>query len=372
MIYIILFILTSLFITGPVLAQEQLLADVHIMETTLSNGESRPGFIAVTDDFVRISMPDDQLSMHDFGNPTAQEPQKNDDMIFDKKRQELIDISHDSQTFEVMNAAKMKEMYQQQAEAMGNLGITPGSKEHEAVAQSFGDAMETFHRAQQQEMEKAMADPNISAEDRRQMEAYLNQRGASRPSGFSPPEVTKTGRSGAQAGISCTWYQMTGPQIKEICAGLWRKIPGGQRTKEMYHAWLDFMESMMKDMPYQSPAFAEIKRIDGFPLVTLEKDQKGRTISEERYVRTEKKPMSFSVPAGYSPEEDSFGMGMHRQERMPDPRNNFAPSDEPVREEPDSGNMGHTRNEESDSETESPTGAEQALEILKGLGLFGE
>ena len=372
MIYVMFLVLTSLLITNPALAQEQLPADVHIMETTLSNGETRPGFIAVTDNFVRISMPDDLSSMHDFGNPAAHQSAKNDEMIFDKKRQEIIDISHDSQTFEVINAAKMQEMYQQQAEAMGSLGVTPGSKEHEAVAKSFGDAMETFHRAQQQEMEKAMADPNLSDEDRKHMEAYLNQRGPSRPTGFSPPEVTKTGKSGTQAGISCNWYQMTGPRIKEICAGLWKNIPGGQRTKEMYHAWLDFMESMMKGLPYQSPALAEIKRIDGFPLVTLEKGHKGQTISEERYIRTERKPMFFGIPTGYSPQEDSPFMGMKRQGGMPEPRQNFAPTKEPVMKEPDSRNLDKARNEDFDSDRESSSGAEQALEILKGLGLFGE
>ena len=302
----------ALLIPLPVFAVgKEISSDVHLFQTTFNNRDSRDGFIAVTQNQVRISLaPDGQFMdiRRLNSNPN------NDDMIFFKDRQEMMYITHENETYGVMNAETMDAMKRQREEMMSGLGVKPGSGQDEALMKAFGDAMKKFQDARRQGIEEAMKDKAMSPEDRSQMDAYMKK---TFPKSEDPHsiQVTKTGKSGREKDISCLWYKLVAAGIRHICVANWDDVPRGQRTKQMFHAWYNFMEKFAKGLPIKNNPFEELKRIDGFPLVTIFKDEDGNTISEQRYTGTERRKVSYDPPPGYT-EESHTSFGKRKKHRQ--------------------------------------------------------
>ena len=295
---------------ASIAAENNIPSNVHLFQTTYDNGATRDGFVAVTSNRIRLSLsPDGQ-----FGNIPSQSNPTNDDMIFFKDRKEMIYITHEDQSYGVMNAETMEAMKQQRDEMMSGLGITPGSGQDEELMKAFGDAMKQVQDARRQGMEKAQQDQNMSAEDRRRMDELM-KRNFPKSTDYDVLKVTKTGKKEKENGIACEWYQLVASGVRHICVADWDDVPRGQQTKQMFHAWYDFMESLTKGLPFKNNPYEEFKQIDGFPLITIVKDEDGNSLSEQRYKGTEKRNISYVPPAGYSSESHFVGENRKKPRR---------------------------------------------------------
>jgi hypothetical protein len=205
-----------------------------------------------------------------------------------------------------MDAKTMAAMKQHQEEIMQNLGIEPGSGAENEFANALVEAMGRVKRKEKDSIDTALQDPDMPPEERAQLETYKNDH-VSKSSSGNPLEIsskiTKTGERGKAEGISCLWYkqEISGliKDVSRICAAAWKDIPGGERTKEVFLGWSDFMESLMKNSPIKNTGFETFKEIDRFPLIRMTEDAEGNVRREERYVGTETIKVSYAPPQDY-------------------------------------------------------------------------
>ena len=290
----------------PVMATDADSSYKHVFKTTYSNGQSQEGSIAIGRNLncVRIAQSPDKL---DPNTVSSQAHPINDEIIFCQDPQpKMTALNHALRTYGVIDAKTMAAMKQHQEEMMKNLGIEPGSGADKDFAKALGDAMGMMKQKQRESMDTALQDPNMSPEERARLEAY-NKEHVPNTSSKNPLEIsskiTKTGKRGKAEGISCVWYKqvISGliEDVSRICAAAWEDIPGGQRTKEVFHGWSDFMESLMKNSPVKNTGFETFKEIDRFPLIRMTEDAEGNVRREERYVGTKTMKVSYVPPQDY-------------------------------------------------------------------------
>ena len=302
----------TLLLPPVVLAAESDQSYRHLFTTTYANGATLDGTMDVgrTINCVRLAQPPETL---DPNRVPSKSISVTDEIIFcGQPDPAMTAINHEMGTYGVMDANTITAMTKQRDEMMQSLGIQPGSQEEQNFTQAIGNAMGMMKQKQREALEQRMQDPDITDEERAELEAYMDSQ---LPDEQSPnamalsSEITKTGKRGKQEGIPCVWYKhvISGlvQHITRVCAAAWEDVPGGKRTKEVFHGWYDFMDNLMKNSPIKNNAFDDFKKIDRFPLIRVTEDKDGNVRREERYMGTKNLKVSYVPPAEYT--QESFG-----------------------------------------------------------------
>ncbi|GJL58567.1 MAG: hypothetical protein NPIRA03_14240 [Nitrospirales bacterium] len=300
-------------------AEETTTSHVHLFQTTYPDGSSEEGSvnIAIPKDWMRFNVAPDKLE----GKPTSTKPtdSQNDMQIF-LDRQEMIYVRHQNKTYNRITKQQMEALKQSSQRMMQKLGVQPGSTQDEGMNNALGHVMKSVREQQRISLEKALDNKELSPEERTRLEHALNTQFSGSSSGISL-KVTKTGKTGQQGGIPCEWYTLEVFDVRHMCAAAWDDIPGGKRSRELYHAWIDYMEEWAAGLPFGNGLLEQHKKIEGFPIITITKSQDGSTtFSEQRYLGTKKMTVAFGPPDGYVLESGMSGAPLSDSpERIPTP-----------------------------------------------------
>ncbi|MDH3770449.1 MAG: hypothetical protein OET79_05630, partial [Nitrospirota bacterium] len=133
-------------------------------------------------------------------------------------------------------------------------------------------------------------------------------------------QVTDLNKRDTQKGISCKWYkiEMSGlvHMVNRVCAAAWSAIPGGERTKDVMNAWMNFMKDISKGTFMKNNAYEAIMKIDGFRLISIKEDGNGNVVSEERYQESDTVKISYVPPTEYvEASMDMMGQKHNRRAR---------------------------------------------------------
>jgi hypothetical protein len=213
-------------------------------------------------------------------------------------------------------------MHGQREQMMKQIGVEPGSGQEKELFKSFGDAMGMMKQQQRERMEEALQDENMSPEERAEAEVYMKK---NFPDSQSPSsmeiatKVTDLHKRDTQKGISCKWYkfEMSGlvHMVNRVCAADWNAIPGGERTKDVMYAWMNFMKDISQGTFMKNNAYEAIMKIDGFRLISIKEDGNGNVVSEERYQGSDSVEISYVPPKEYT-EESMDRMGQKQNRRV--------------------------------------------------------
>ncbi len=204
------------------------------------------------------------------------------EMIFRGDRREMIVVDHDEKTYVVIDEA-----------AMAHLG--GAISEAEAA---MAEAMKNLPEKQRKELEKMMKGGMMPGAQ------------AARPK----TEVKRTGERETKAGYPCAKYDVLrdGQKTRELWVTDWDNLEGGDEAREAFTALADFFAEMLASLPQDGllggalaggdNMFAEMKEIDGFPIVSRGFDDDG-SLEEESTLRSATRrtldPTEFEPPAGY-------------------------------------------------------------------------
>ncbi len=283
-------------------AEESTPSHVHLFQTTYPDGPPEEGSInvAISKDWMRLNVAPDKLENKTISSTSLG---SHNDMQLFLDRQEMMSVSHQDKTYNVITRQQMEALKQSSQEMMAKLGIKPGSGQEQEMNQALGGIMNSIKEQQRISMEKALENKDLPPQERARIEQALNAQSSgpqnSGPLGASL-KVTKTGKTGRQQGISCEWYKLEIFDVRDICAAAWDDIPGGKRSKQLYHAWMKYMEEWAKGLPFGNGLLEQNKKIDGFPIITITKSQdESMTFSEQRYQGTKKMTVAYGPPEGY-------------------------------------------------------------------------
>lgn len=201
-------------------------------------------------------------------------------VIFRGDRREMVVVDHDDKSYMVMDQASMEEM----AKMVGNI-----------------DA----------QMEEALR--NVPEEQRAAVEKMMKQRMPQQPPAQPQTKVDKTGETGTHAGYPCVKYEILrdGRIVRELWVTDWDNIEGGSEASGAFLAMADFMSEMLESISSATGGFggglndsfvAEMKEIDGFPVVTRGLGGKGELENESTLRSSSRRtldPAEFEPPAGY-------------------------------------------------------------------------
>lgn len=287
-------------------AEETTTSHVHLFQTTYPDGSSAEGSvnIAIPKDWMRLNVAPDKLE----DQRTSSQPldSKNDMQIF-LDRHEMMYVRHQAKTYTVITKQQMEALKQSSQAMMQKLGVKPGSTQDQEMNNVLGGVMNSIRDQQRISLEKALENKELSPEERTRLEHALKTQSSVSSPGISL-KVTKTGETGRQEGIPCEWYTLEVFDVRHICAAAWDDIPGGERSKELYHAWIDYMEEWAKGLPFGNGLLEQHKKIEGFPIITITKSQDGSTtFSEQRYLGTKKMTVAYGPPDGYVLESGMSG-----------------------------------------------------------------
>jgi len=314
----------SMFILSVALPALALASDPsyqHLFKTTYANGSSQEGTLTVgkTNNCMRVALPPDEL---DEDNDFQDTSFGNDEIIFCQEPEPaMTSLNKQAKTYQRFDQAMMQAMHNQREQMMKQIGIEPGSGQEKDLFKSFGDAMGMMKQKQREGMEETLQDENMSPEERAEAEAYMKEHYPDSPSSGSmevAANVTDLHKRDTQKGISCKWYkiEMSGlvHMVNRVCAAASSAIPGGQRTKEVMNAWMNFMKDMSQGTLRKNNAYEAIMKIDGFRLISIKEDGNGNVVSEERYQGSDSVKVSYLPPTDYA-EESMDMMGQNRNRR---------------------------------------------------------
>jgi hypothetical protein len=283
-------------------AEETTASHVHLFQTTYPDGPPKEGSIniAISKDWMRLNVAPDKLEDKTMSSTPLD---SHNDMQLFLDRQEMMYVSHQDKTYNVITKQQMEALKQSTQEMMAKLGVKPGSGQEQEISNALGGIMNSIKEQQRISMEKALENKDLSPQERARLEQALKSQSFgpqnSGPLGASL-KVTKTGKTGRQQGISCEWYKLEIFDVRDICAAAWDDIPGGKRSKQLYHAWMEYMEEWAKGLPFGNGLLEQNKKIDGFPIITITKSQdESMTFSEQRYQGTKKMAVAYGPPEGY-------------------------------------------------------------------------
>ena len=299
-------------------AEETTLSHVHLFQTTYPDGPPEDGSvnIAISKDWMRLNVPQDKLVDKTISSTPSDSP--NDMQIF-LDRQEMMYVKHQDKTYTVITKQQMEALKQSSQKMMAKLGVKAGSGQDQGMNNALGGIMNSIREQQRMSMEKALENPDLSPEERARLEQALKTQSSkvqgSNPLGISL-KVMKMGKTGRQEGIACEWYKLEVFDVRHICAAAWDDIPGGMRTKQLYHAWMDYMKEWAEGLPFGS-GLLEQNKIDGFPIITITKSQdEGTTFSEQRYQGTKKMAVAYGPPEGYVLQSGMSGASSGRSRKV--------------------------------------------------------
>ncbi len=312
--------MTILYLSLPVLTLANDPSYQHSFKTTYNNGSSQEGTMTVgkTKDCMRIALPPDELDEDpDFRGTSS----GNDEMIFcAKPKPAMTSLNKQEKTYQRFDQAMVQAMHNQREQMMQQIGIEPGSGQEKELFKSFGEAMGMITQKQKESMDAAVIDENMSPQERAEAENYMKKKYPKfqfHDSMEITTNVTDLHERSAQNGIPCKWYrfEMSGlvHMVNRVCAAAWSDIPGGERTKVVMHAWMNFMKDMSQGTFMKNNAYEAIMKIDGFRLISIKEDGNGNVVSEERYQGSDSVKISYVPPTDYV--EESMGMMRQKQDR---------------------------------------------------------
>ena len=298
--------MSILYLTLPALALASDPSYQHSFKTTYANGSSQEGTLTVgkTKNCMRVALPPDELGEdNDFQDNSF----GNDEIIFCQEPEPaMTSLDKRNKTYQKFDQAMVQAMHDQREQMMKQIGIEPGSGQEEELFKSFGDAMGIVKQKQREKMEETLQDENMSPEERAEAEAYLKKHYSDSPSPRSlevATKVTDLHKQDTHKGISCKWYklEMSGlvNMVNRVCAADWGAIPGGERTKDVMYAWMNFMKDMSQGTLMKNNAYEAIMKINGFRLISIKEDGNGNVVSEERYQESDSVEISYLPPTEY-------------------------------------------------------------------------
>ncbi len=217
----------------------------------------------------------------------AGEHGRSGDMIFRGDRREIVVVDHEDQSYHVMD----EEMIEQVAGQVGQ------------VSSQIAEALK-----------------NVPADQRAMVEKMMKQRMPvqAEPLELPKAEVRRTDERATKNGYPCVKYivLLDGRKLRELWVTDWDNLAGGDEARAVFHelagCFAEMMEAMEKaagglgamgDFASQSDsAFADIKEIDGFPVVTSGFGEDG-SLENESVLRSARRrtldPDAFEPPSGY-------------------------------------------------------------------------
>ena len=339
-------IFASMFILSvalPVLALASDTSYQHSFKTTYANGSSQEGSLTVgkTKNCMRVALPPDELDENDdfqdksFGN---------EEIIFCQEPEPaMTSLNKKNKTYQRFDQAMVQAMHGQREQMMKQIGVEPGSGQEKELFKSFGDAMGMMKQQQRERMEEALEGENMSPEERAEAEAYMKKNFPDSQSPSSMEIATKVtdliSETLKKASLaSGTRFEMSGlvHMVNRVCAADWSAIPGGERTKDVMYAWMNFMKDMSQGTLMKNNAYEAIMKINGFRLISIKEDGNGNVVSEERYQGSDSVKVSYVPPTDYA--EESMGMMGQNQNRrarkMIPPQMNQTPPSQDVKKRP--------------------------------------
>ena len=292
----------------------------HSFKTTYANGSSQEGLLTVgkTKECMRIALPPDELHEdNDFRDTSF----GNDEIIFCQEHEPAMTfLNKQDKTYQRFDQATLQALHDQREQMMKQIGIEPGSSQEKELFKSFGDAMGMIKQKQRKSMEETLQNENMFPEERAEAEAYMKKNYPDSPSPGSmevATKVTDLHKRDSQKGITCNWYkiEMSGlvHMVNRVCAASWSAIPGGQRTKDVMYAWMNFMKVLSKGTFMKNNAYDAIMKVDGFRLISIKEDGNGNVVSEERYQGSDSVKVSYVPPTEYA--EESMNMMGNKKNR---------------------------------------------------------
>jgi hypothetical protein len=315
--------ISILYLALPALALGSDPSYQHSFKTTYANGSSQEGTLTVgkTKNCMRVALPPDEV---DEDNDLQDQSIGNDEIIFCKNPQPVMtSLDKRNKTYQRFDQAMVQAMHGQREQMMKQIGIEPGSGQEKELFKSFGGAMGMVKQKQRERMEETLQDESMSPEERAEAEAYMKKNFSDSPSPSSmeiATKVTDLHRRDSQKGISCKWYkiEMSGlvHMVNRVCAADWSDIPGGQPTKDVMYAWMNFMKDMSQGTLMKNNAYEAIMKINGLRLISIKEDGNGNVVSEERYQKSDSVEISYLPPTEYVEETmDMMGQKQNRRAR---------------------------------------------------------
>lgn len=206
-----------------------------------------------------------------------------DEAIYRGDQRQMVSVDHDERSFSVIDRTTMGQMSQRMATAM----------------------------PQMDELLK-----NVPADQRALVEQMMKQRMPQQAGGGAHSakprdrQITKTSSRATKAGYPCVKYDVLedGRKIRELWVTDWDNIHGGKETIHVFSDMAEFFDDMRRSMPMGGGndmggnMFAEIKRVNGFPVLTREFAEDG-SLESESWLRSAKRrqldPAEFEPPRGY-------------------------------------------------------------------------
>jgi hypothetical protein len=199
-------------------------------------------------------------------------------LLFHGDRREMVIVDHDDKSFMVIDEAAVQKIAAQLS----------------GVSAQMAEALK-----------------NVPEEQRAMVEKMMKDRMPKAAAPAARDTVRKTSERGEKAGYPCVKYEVVrdGRVVREMWVTGWSNIDGGAEVAKSFVAMAEFMEEMLNSMPSfgQSGGLgdamvAQMKEIDGFPVVTRELAADG-SLKSESTVRSAKRqtiaPAEFEPPSGY-------------------------------------------------------------------------
>lgn len=204
------------------------------------------------------------------------------EMIYHGDRKEMVWIDHDRKSYSVVDEATMRELAKQINEAM---------------------AM----------MEQALA--NVPEGQRAMVEEMMRKK-MPQAQKIEPPktELRKTGETADHNGYPCVRYEVLreGRVIRELWVTDWNNVEGGAEVADLFYEMSEFFQQMLDSLPKfadsggSDQAFAHMREMDGFPVITRELSDDGSIESESTLKSARSQDLdldAFEPPSGYKRQE---------------------------------------------------------------------
>lgn len=204
------------------------------------------------------------------------------DMIFRGDRREMVVVDHDDKSYMVID--------------------------EEAIEQIAGQVSQVADQV-------AEALKNVPEEQRAMVEKMMKQRMPQQAPKLPQTEVRRTGERADKRGYPCVKYEVLvdGRRIRELWVTDWGNVEGGDEAEEAFGEMAKFFADMLDAFssaaggfggfgPQDGGIFADMKEIDGFPVVTSGFGEDG-SLEDESGLRSAKRrtldPAEFEPPSGY-------------------------------------------------------------------------
>ncbi len=199
--------------------------------------------------------------------------------IFRGDRREMVIVDHDTKSYVVVDEAAMQQLAGQLA----------------GVSKQIEEALK-----------------NVPEEQRAMVEKMMKERMPQQAPAAPALDIRRTGERAEQAGYPCVKYEVLrdGAKVRELWVTDWGNVEGGSEAAGAFVAMAEFMSDLLDSLPVGAGApgglgdsvVAQMKEIDGFPVVTREFDAGGELESESTLRSSSRRtldPAEFEPPAGY-------------------------------------------------------------------------